>query len=409
MRVNRRHQSTLVETAIERRQRRLEAFGETHREQLAELARPGSPLEDLADSFPALLFALATGYGEPAAREAARQAALKGASLKTLAKLLDLPLWMRHVSPGALSAPLPRLPGDAEFSTAAVARIPATDASTAAWLARTATALDVAGHEAAMWVMKNPRFLPPATSLDELLWVLAWVWHSMRPWTAGGRLVRRHWSPSLGWSRARDEVAIWRKRLDLAAAIGKGIDDPWFEDGHALGLDFVALRTVDDFIAESRAMENCLDQYASQLLHGQVRIFSLRKAGRPVANLELAIRPDEASVPGIAQLRGRRNRQASLLFWQAAHAWLGAQRFAALVGRPKQIAEVKTARAALWGEFLSSVHDPAVARRLRTIVLGVDKPLTVVRTSRMRIHDTETTFEPARPFHFPAMARWRNA
>ena len=69
----------------------------------------------------------------------------------------------------------------------------------------------------------------------------------------------------MSFKRAREELAAWRQRLRLIECLGPGIESPWLADGTASGFDFVALRTVDDFIAESEALENCLDQYADQL------------------------------------------------------------------------------------------------------------------------------------------------
>src|SRR5204863_1365026 len=49
------------EDAVSRRARRLQAFHPSYRRFVAELTACASELEDLADSFPALLFALVSG------------------------------------------------------------------------------------------------------------------------------------------------------------------------------------------------------------------------------------------------------------------------------------------------------------------------------------------------------------
>ena len=95
--------------------------------------------------------------------------------------------------------------------------------------------------------------------------------------------------------------------------------------GSRHGLHFVALRTAEEFIREAAAMDNCLDQFADRLEQGSSRVFSIRKNGRSVADLEIGAHDEEPSMPAVRQLRGPRNRRARPQLWQAAYAWLGAQ------------------------------------------------------------------------------------
>src|SRR5215831_2427966 len=59
------------EDAEGRRQRRLEGFHPSYRRYVASLTCCSGELEDLADTFPALLFALVSGYGTAESRERA--------------------------------------------------------------------------------------------------------------------------------------------------------------------------------------------------------------------------------------------------------------------------------------------------------------------------------------------------
>jgi hypothetical protein len=102
--------------------------------------------------------------------------------------------------------------------------------------------------------------------------------------------------------------------------------EPLAGDGKAAGFDFVALRTVEDFVAESEALENCLDQYADQLHTGLTAVFSIRKGARRVACVEIGLHDEEVSMPNIVQLRAARNRRAPPEIWQATYSWIGGQR-----------------------------------------------------------------------------------
>jgi len=88
----------------------------------------------------------------------------------------------------------------------------------------------------------------------------------------------------MSFKRAREELAAWRQRLRLIECLGPGIESPWLCDSSASGFDFVALRTVEDFIAESEALENCLDQYADQLHTGLILVFCHPQGARRVAS-----------------------------------------------------------------------------------------------------------------------------
>lgn len=82
-----------------RRARRIGAFNAGYRPGINELTACSPSLEDLADAFPALLFALATGYGDATARMRAVQMILQGAPLKDVALALGLPWWLRKLPP----------------------------------------------------------------------------------------------------------------------------------------------------------------------------------------------------------------------------------------------------------------------------------------------------------------------
>jgi hypothetical protein len=355
---------------LARRRRRLSAFSRTWRRPIAALTARAARIEDLADSFPGLLFALVTRYGDNLQRRKAVACIESGLPLKSAADALGLPMWLRRLPAEAFATPLPAMPTDAEFALAVTSRIPLRAEEVTAWFDRVVYALRVVGRDFAIWVAKAPRILPLSTSDEDFRWITAWAWYSMQPATQGYQLLRRPWSPALSWKKSRDEVVIWRKRIDLAATLGRGIRDPWFADGHALGFRIVALRTVGDFVAESAAMENCLDQYAARLTYGRIRVFSVRRNETSVASLELSLRSDDATSPAITQLRGPRNRRVPTQIWQAVHAWLGGQPFKALSGQPSDPASARETLRSLWLPYLETLEAAGLAERMRPPLSG---------------------------------------
>jgi hypothetical protein len=391
----------VTETVTERRMRRLNGFPQPYRKYIAGLTSCAPAVEDLADSYPALLFALATGYSNVRRRQAAFEAVVAGHPLKLAAGCLELPLWLRRLPAQAFAQPLPVLPADEEFTAAAVNRMPEHPRDAAVWFERTLIGHRLAGRDLALWCLREPRLLPPHTSDEDMQWLLAWAWASLNPGFAGHRLLRGTWSPAIGWKRARDEVSIWRKRIDLVGALADGPRGTWLDDATVSGHAIVLLRTVEDFIAESVAMENCLDQYAAHLAYGRVRIFSVRKEGRSIADVEVTLKPDDSNAPCISQIRGPRNRRAPPAVWQAVHAWLAGQSFRPVDTQPTSAQATREAFRKFWQPYVNAAESAGLPPHVLARVLGRDarrvKPHDVVVEPVLRALDTALAPVPRPP------------
>ena len=313
--------------ALEQRlRRRIEAFTSTARPAVAKLAQKAPALEDLADSFPGLLFALATGYGSESDRKAATSAVLDGIPLREAANRLGLPFWLRKLPAASFNGALVDPPSDPQLVARLIAFIPRTPGSAAAWLGRVLTAHATGRPEIALWVAAQYRAAQPSPRSENFLTVLAWAWFSAADADLrASRLLTTRWTPSMGLRRATAEARLWRERIKLDVCLGSGLTDTWIAEGRVGDLAFVALRSADDFIAESIAMDNCLDRYGDRLIGRAARVFSIRRDGRSIADVEIAAHEQETGHPMISQLRGPHNRRAPLDVWQAAYAWLGSQ------------------------------------------------------------------------------------
>ena len=356
------------EAAAARRQRRLEAFDRSCRRYVAELTCCSQELEDLADTFPALLFALVSRYGASETRQKAFELVASGAPLREAADALGLAWWLRRLPAHAFVDPLPAFPSDNDFALHIASRVPGDGRLVPAWLARVSHAFETGDLAYALWVARQHDVASPPEETFALM--AAWAWFSRRPGLLGHRLLRRPWRPEMSFKRAREELTAWRQRLRLIECLGPGIESPWLADGTASGFDFVALRTVEDFIAESEELENCLDQYADQLHSGLTAVFSIRKGARRVACVEIGLHDEEVSMPNIVQLRGARNRRAPPEVWQATYGWLGGQRLVPLSPlrhAPKPMQRVE-ARRQLWSPYLERIEGTRHAGPFRRLV-----------------------------------------
>lgn len=369
----------------------LQSFHPPFRKHVSAIAKRATCYEDLAESFPGLLFALATGFGSVEARRTAAEHVAAGTPLREAADAIGLPWWTRKLPPQAFTKRLDKLPHDPTFSTRIVNALPATPAGSGKWLDRVLQAYRTSNAEFALWVAKNDRFHSPQVSDPALPYLAAWAWHADKPDTLGGRLLRRKWQPSMSPNRAFDELTVWRKRLRLALSLSSLDRKPWLTDGAALGYDFVELRTVDDFIAESEFMDNCLDAFAEKLEAGVCYVFSIRENGVPVADIEIGPHPQEAQMPTIIQLRAPRNKRANPHIWRAAYAWIGNQTVSSAPALLIDAPERRRAWRALWKPYLAELEtaDRAIFERLAIELDRVRSPRA--RSPRIRPRAAQRT------------------
>ena len=357
--------------------RRTQAFAPAFRRDIEALTRASPALEDLAATFPGMLFALATGFGTPERRRDCIFAIENGSSLKQTAAILGLPLWLRRLPPQAFTHRLQELPSDAEFSRRIVDLIPLEPAQIGPWLRAIGHAYRGCDWRFALWaartLSKDNRFLLRSDGEIQFRMLTAWAWHADAPDSPGHRLLRKAWTPTMGLRRALEELEAWRRRVALAVALNAHADgESWLNAGSANGYDFVALLTPEDFIRESETMENCLDQYSDQFENGGSRIFAVRRKDRSVATLEIAGHVGEASMPAIRQLRGRRNHKARPEVWRAAYAWLGSQPLRPRYS-PRRLdrAEINRALAELWLPYLQFLDETGLADDFASSVIGL--------------------------------------
>lgn len=343
--------------ATSRRQKRLAQFASPFDELIGGLTAAAPQAEDLADSFPALLFALVSGYGTPSRREAAFNTILDGGSLKNAAEQLALPLWLRRLPSQSFVRPLPALSNDPQFAVRIANYVPEAAEGAREWLEDVAFASVISDQSFALWVARQAHTVPASRRGIVFLMIAAWHWHASQPDTLGYRLIEQTWSPKMGLRRAREEMIKWRRRADLACLIGDGIESSWLKPGEANGYSFVALTTLEDFLAESREMHNCLDQYADRLGSGLVRVFSIRREGRRVANVEVGPMSRDRRRPAIVQLKAARNRRAPQAVRAAVEAWFDQQSLSRLTWRPGPVRRRNSdqARMQFWLPFLAAL------------------------------------------------------
>jgi hypothetical protein len=252
---------------------------------------------------------------------------LAGAQLKDVARVLELPVWLRRLPPEAFRAPIPPLPTSELFARRVVNQLPSSPGDNPLWLDSVSFTSEACNEYFALWLAGQPLFSDSGEARRLFAVLSAYAWYSGADGTKAQSLIVVAWRPEMAFDTALCAAKSWLNRMRLVLQLRTGvITDTWFAPGEANGHAFVPLVEQSEILAESHAMQNCADQYADRLARDKCRLFSIRRKGLRVATLEIGPHPRETGVLAITQLKARHNMPAASEVWQAAHAWLATQR-----------------------------------------------------------------------------------
>ena len=301
-------------------------FASPARREVRRLMRSSPRLADLATVFPGAIHTLATKRGPEDARDRAMELVEDGAALKSVARALDLPLWLRRLPPEAFQKKIAELPNGELFARRIANRLPASPSYSAFWLNTIAFATCACHEDFALWLADQPIF-SEAGEPEQLFGVLsAYAWYSRATHTQANSLIVVPWRAEIAFDTAICAAKSWLNRMRLVLQLAPGvIEDAWLKGGKVKGYEFTPLIDRNEILTEARAMQNCADQYAERLTDDKCRLFSVRRDNEHVATLEIGPHSRETGMLTITQLKGRHNMAAPLNVWQAAYAWLAGQ------------------------------------------------------------------------------------
>ncbi len=365
------------EDRAQRRERRIAEFQTNIRPRIAAFTASSPALEDLADSFPGLLFALASNYNEGAALERAIAMTLSGASLRQVGDVLALPLWLRRLPPAAYTELFAQLPMDAEFGVKLGSFIPTDRRRGAAWLTAVSDAFLVGGRDFALWTARAFATLSSSIPPSRVGLVSAWYYYSFTPGTHGHDLMRGGFDPRASTGQSADEFNTWLKRVALVEWLGTGTLEPWIPDAQVGTYQFSMLRRAEDFITAAAELDNCLEQFAPRLANGVSTVAKIVRAGRIVACIEIGLHETDPAIPAVVQLRGHKNKRVPAEIWRKAYDWMSQAPIEPF--EPDRLtpspADRHLARQRLWEPYLLALEahrDPAgkvSAMRLRRTLM----------------------------------------
>jgi len=328
-------------------ERRLRRYSGSTQQRVRAVAERHPRLADLALSFPPLLFALALPRpGEDP--EPAIIRAIEGRPLAEVAAAAGVPRWLRRLPVDALTGPLPVLPTGELFGRRIVNYLPRSPKLTTAWLAAVSDAAHLGNEPFAIWIAREILCDVKAVTTNNVRLLGLWAWFSHHPETDGYRLMPTLWRHELGFRAARGAARAWFERVRLELNLGdRRVADLWLRPGPFDGYEFVALDSAARIAEEAAAMENCLRRYGGSVAYSLSRLWSIRRDGRRIANLQIECGRGRRPVY-IGELTAARNERAPFEIWLLATRWLHQHDLAAVRPVPPKLQDVDRVQAARW-------------------------------------------------------------
>src|SRR5665648_512751 len=122
-------------------------------------------------------------------RDAALALIEDGAALKTVARAMELPLWLRRLPPEAFQKGIAPVPATESFTRRVATRLPAAPSHSALWLDSVAFGARACHEDFALWLADQSIFSEPGKP-EQMFGVLAaYAWHTRATQTRAHSLI----------------------------------------------------------------------------------------------------------------------------------------------------------------------------------------------------------------------------
>jgi hypothetical protein len=239
-----------------------------------------------------------------------------GARLRDVAAVLNFPLALRHVPPGAA-----HLVGSAVLRHPDLIQwMPSQTPAAKIWLLSVDFAHNRGGDDFGRWIARHVSEIPGRlhgvghTVADLADWVRARE-------GIGREFVIRSFTSAMGLKAATQASQEWHEAVATNADCRQGpeLPAPWYPAAKRCGFDIVPIATAADLYREGQAMHHCVATYADRVREGACYVFSVRQSGERMATVSLARAGARVL---IEQVRGPCNRTPTMAIMTAVRQWL---------------------------------------------------------------------------------------
>jgi hypothetical protein len=234
-----------------------------------------------------------------ARRSAAGHLVDRGARLRDVAGVMDVPMALRHIKPGVAhlaSRMLCEQPDLLRF-------IPETVPSARIWLRVVPWAHNRVSAKFAEWVAMHAPQIPG--SLNHVGGVLSNIadWaraglpsreeeapSAQRPIPAGREFVIRPFTQSMSLKTATALSVDWHEAVaNNVDGPNSAFPDPWYPAARLGDYELLPIEDGASLYREGKAMHHCVGTYGDQVQHGNFYIYSLRRKGERVATVAFSV------------------------------------------------------------------------------------------------------------------------
>jgi hypothetical protein len=255
-----------------------------------------------------------------AALEAAEKTAAAG-NFSAAAALLGLPEWTADLDASAFGKDLGDLPGGSRVDAALKSLVPKKPEDHRAFLVAVQSIARHADATAAVWLARAMRDAQVFLTEEAAAMVGFYTMMSRLPEGSRGAM-QLAWSEEMDLATAARHTQSWVSWLALTARLGGAdIFETWREGCEALGFEFRPVVNAKMCAEVARGLQNCVFQYAPQLLKNELRLFAVYKGSELVALAEVRVRNE--GMLQCTQLKEVKNRRPPREVINAVHVFLG--------------------------------------------------------------------------------------
>jgi hypothetical protein len=237
----------------------------------------------------------------------------RGARLRQVAAVMQVPMVMRRIKPGAA-----HFGKDWHKAEWIISCMPDSLPRMRTWLGAVSYAGNKAGSQFAEWAAKHALELPVSGIATFLENTADWVRASKGD--DGHQFIVRPFSPNMSLRTVTKLSAEWHEavacRLDGPE---HAFPPPWTPATKVDGLDIVPIDNSADLYREGKAMHHCVGSYVHNVIEGKCYVYSIRRDGERMATVALSRKQGQ---PVLQQIRGPCNVEAPGEIKVAVRRWL---------------------------------------------------------------------------------------
>jgi PcfJ-like protein len=280
----------------------------------------------LTETFPVLAFLIYSNtwllHRRPEQAREARALVYRGARLRDVAAVMDVPMALRHVKPGV-----------AHFTTEVFCEhpellsfMPDTTPRQRIWMCVVDWAYRKISADFGEWAARHVAGIPGRTHREVGSFVADFAdWAD--PDEAGRAFITRPFTSSMSLKTVTALSADWHE------AVANNLDGPnaafppaWFPAAKINNTEIVPIEDAATLYREGSTMHHCVGTYRDRVQSGEFYVYSVRRDGERVATLALGRHSGTRSGVFLEQIRGPCNIEPPKEIIATVLRWLRAQK-----------------------------------------------------------------------------------